>query len=53
MQAFDRRPGAGQRVIIVGGGIAGLVSAYEPARAGHDPLILAAIHEAPVAAAAS
>jgi monoamine oxidase len=42
MQGLDRREQPGKRVIIVGGGIAGLVSAYELARAGHDPLILEA-----------
>jgi monoamine oxidase len=42
MDAFERRDQPGKRVIIVGGGIAGLVAGYELARAGHDPLILEA-----------
>jgi monoamine oxidase len=33
-----------KRVIIMGGGMAGLVAAYELARAGHDPLVLEAQH---------
>ena len=42
MDALERRDQPGKRVIIVGGGIAGLVAGYELARAGHDPLILEA-----------
>src|SRR5919107_2115500 len=42
MQGLDRREQSAKRVIIIGGGMAGLVSAYELARAGHDPLILEA-----------
>jgi monoamine oxidase len=39
---FERREQAPKRVIIIGAGMAGLVAAYELARAGHDPLILEA-----------
>ena len=42
MNPFERREQAPKRVIIIGGGMAGLVAAYELARAGHDPLILEA-----------
>ena len=42
MDGFERRDQPGKRVIIIGGGMAGLVAAYELARAGHDPLILEA-----------
>lgn len=33
-----------QRVVVIGGGIAGLVTAYELERAGHDPVVLEAQH---------
>ncbi len=36
------RTGKPQKVIVVGAGIAGLVTAYELMRAGHDPVILEA-----------
>src|SRR5690349_6266645 len=42
MDGFERREQPAKRVIIIGGGIAGLVAGYELARAGHDPLILEA-----------
>ncbi|MBI2782124.1 MAG: flavin monoamine oxidase family protein [Chloroflexi bacterium] len=42
MDGFERRDQPGKRVIIIGGGMAGLVAGYELARAGHDPLILEA-----------
>lgn len=38
------RTGRPQRVIVIGGGIAGLVTAYELQRAGHDPIVLEAQH---------
>jgi monoamine oxidase len=37
-------PGAGQRILILGAGIAGMVAAWELARAGYDPLVLEARH---------
>jgi monoamine oxidase len=42
VNGFDRRDQPGKRVIIIGAGMAGLVAAYELARAGHDPLVLEA-----------
>ena len=36
------RDGKRHRVVVVGAGMAGLVAAYELARAGHDPLLLEA-----------
>jgi monoamine oxidase len=36
------REGPRRRVIVVGAGMAGLVTAYELARAGHDPIIIEA-----------
>ncbi|HUP83970.1 MAG TPA: flavin monoamine oxidase family protein [Candidatus Limnocylindria bacterium] len=36
------RSGAAKRVLIIGGGIAGLTAAYELRNAGHDPLVLEA-----------
>ena len=41
---LERRDQPPKRVIIVGGGLAGLVAAYELDRAGHDPLVLEAQH---------
>src|SRR5215207_1258251 len=42
MDGFERFEQPGKRVIIIGAGMAGLVAAYELARAGYDPLILEA-----------
>jgi monoamine oxidase len=39
---LERRAAPARRVVIVGAGMAGLVAAYELARAGHDPVILEA-----------
>src|SRR3954469_17917483 len=41
---LEQRPQPQKRVIIVGGGIAGLVAAFELARQGHEPLVLEAQH---------
>jgi monoamine oxidase len=43
-QGLDSRPQNAKRVIILGGGIAGLVAAFELMRQGHEPLILEATH---------
>ncbi len=43
-EGLDPRAQAGKRVLILGGGIAGLVAAFELKRQGHDPLILEAQH---------
>jgi monoamine oxidase len=43
-EGLDARPQPGKRVLILGGGIAGLVAAFELKRQGHDPLILEAQH---------
>ena len=43
-EGLEPRPQPGKRVIILGGGIAGLVAAFELKRQGHDPLVLEAQH---------
>src|SRR5207302_1207218 len=43
-EGLESIPQYPKRVIIVGGGIAGLVAGFELARQGHDPLILEAQH---------
>jgi len=43
-EGLEERPQLQKRVIIVGGGIAGLVAAFELARQGHEPLVLEAQH---------
>jgi monoamine oxidase len=43
-EGLDARPQPGKRVVILGGGIAGLVAAFELKRQGHDPLVLEAQH---------
>lgn len=41
-EGLERRPQIAKRVIIIGGGIAGLVAAFELRRQGHEPLVLEA-----------
>jgi monoamine oxidase len=41
-EGLEPNPQPGKRVLILGGGIAGLVAAFELVRQGHDPLILEA-----------
>src|SRR5215204_2056712 len=41
-QGLESRAGAAKRVLIIGGGMAGLVAAYELKRQGHDPIVLEA-----------
>src|SRR3954471_12707197 len=41
-EGLEPRPQSAKRVVIVGGGIAGLVAAFELARQGHEPLLLEA-----------
>lgn len=43
-EGLERRPQPGKRVLIMGGGIAGLVAAFELKRQGHEPLVLEAQH---------
>src|SRR6476620_10395668 len=39
---LERRPGTHKRVVVIGAGMAGLVSAYELKRQGHDVVVLEA-----------
>ena len=41
-EGLDRRPQVPKRVVIVGGGLAGLVAGFELMRQGHEPVILEA-----------
>jgi monoamine oxidase len=41
-EGLGRREGERKRVIVLGGGLAGLVAAFELEREGHDPLVLEA-----------
>ncbi|HWH23419.1 MAG TPA: flavin monoamine oxidase family protein [Candidatus Limnocylindria bacterium] len=41
-EGLPERPGARKRVIVIGGGIAGLVAAHELRDQGHEPLVLEA-----------
>ncbi len=43
-EGLEGRPGARKRVVVIGGGMAGLVAAYELLRQGHDPVLLEAQH---------
>jgi monoamine oxidase len=43
-EGLEPRGGPSKRVIIIGGGIAGLVAAFELRRQGHEPLVLEAQH---------
>jgi monoamine oxidase len=43
-EGLDPRSGPHKKVIIIGGGIAGLVAAFELRRQGHDPHVLEAQH---------
>lgn len=41
-EGLEPRAGSAKQVIVIGGGVAGLVAAWELLRQGHDPLILEA-----------
>ena len=43
-RGLEPREQAAKRVIVIGGGIAGLVAAFELRRQGHEPLVLEAQH---------
>jgi len=44
VQGLEPRDQPAKRVIVIGGGIAGLVAAFELRRQGHEPLVLEAQH---------
>jgi monoamine oxidase len=41
-EGLEARPGPGSDVVVIGGGLAGLVAAYELKRRGHRPVVLEA-----------
>ena len=43
-EGLEERPQPSKRVVIIGGGIAGLVAAFELSRQGHEPIVLEAQH---------
>jgi monoamine oxidase len=43
-EGLENRPQPSKRVVIIGGGIAGLVAAFELLRQGHEPIVLEAQH---------
>jgi monoamine oxidase len=43
-EGLEQRPQPAKRVVIIGGGIAGLVAAFELLRQGHEPIVLEAQH---------
>ena len=43
-EGLEDRPQPAKRVVIIGGGVAGLVAAFELSRQGHEPIVLEAQH---------